>query len=215
MPNWCNNTLFVEGDLNALTDFKKRVLVQSDHNVGGLKFTMEELYPTPKELLEMTSPVMWRGEDNDDDGKKEFEKYVSELTEKYGHCDWYSWRVANWGTKWDVSESDVDEMDGEALMVHYDTAWAPNDSFIKFASTVYPSLKFRLSYEEPGCGFCGVLICKDGEVEIDETADLQWADEYDNMVEWDSEKERWFNIETKEVIDDEDFYPIPYNTFNY
>ena len=38
MPNWCSNYLHVEGDLNALTDFKKRVLV-NDEDI--LKFTME------------------------------------------------------------------------------------------------------------------------------------------------------------------------------
>jgi hypothetical protein len=64
-------------------------------------------------------------------------------------------------------------------------------------------------------GFCGILICKDGEVDIEDQDDLQWADEYDNLVEWDNEKERWFIIETNEVIDDEDFYPMEYNVFNH
>ena len=63
MPNWCNNTLFVEGDLNALTDFKKRVLKVNEHNT--INFTMEDLMPTPSELLEQTSPAMWRGDEND------------------------------------------------------------------------------------------------------------------------------------------------------
>jgi hypothetical protein len=213
MPNWCNNTLFVEGDLNALTDFKKRVLKVNEHNT--INFTMEDLMPTPSELLEQTSPAMWRGDENDEDGKKEFEKQLDELKEKYGYTDWYNWRVDNWGTKWDTAESEVDEMDGKSLIVHYNTAWGPNDGFVKFASKVYPSLKFRLSYEEPGMGFCGILICKDGEVDIEDQDDLQWADEYDNLVEWDNEKERWFIIETNEVIDDEDFYPMEYNVFNH
>ena len=72
MPNWCSNTLIVEGDLNELVDFKKKVLVQSDHDKGGLDFTMEGLYPTPPELLEQTSPVMWRGELHDEEGQKAF-----------------------------------------------------------------------------------------------------------------------------------------------
>ena len=41
MPNWCLNNLHVEGDLNALQDFKKRVLVQRDENDEILTFTME------------------------------------------------------------------------------------------------------------------------------------------------------------------------------
>lgn len=212
MPNWCNNTLFVEGDLNALSDFKKRVLKVNEHNT--INFTMEELYPTPAELLEQSSPNMWRGEEDDIDGKLEFEKKLDELKEKYGHTDWYNWRVENWGTKWDVAESEVDEMDGESLIVHYNTAWAPNSEFIVFASKVYPSLKFRLSFEEPGMGFCGVTLCEGGELITHRDGDLEWIDpETDRLVEWNNDSDRWMYIDTKEVIDDEDFYPQEHNPF--
>ena len=213
MPNWCQNTLFVEGDLNALQDFKKRVLKVNDNDI--VEFTMNELMPTPPELLEQTSPAVWRGDKEDEKGRLEFENYLDSLEVKYGAKDWYEWRVNNWGTKWDVSSGNVDEMDGESLNIHYDTAWGPNDGFIKFASKVYPSLKFRLSYEEPGMGFCGVLICKDGEIDFEGQDDLQWVDEYDNIVEWDSELERWKRVSDNSVIDDEDFYPNEYNKFNF
>lgn len=213
MPNWCQNTLFVEGDLNALQDFKKRTLKVNDN--GIIEFTMNELMPTPPELLEQSSPATWRGDSEDEKGRLEFENYLDSLEEKYGAKDWYEWRVNNWGTKWDVSSGDVDEMNGDSLNIHYDTAWGPNDGFIKFASKVYPSLKFRLSYEEPGMGFCGVLICKDGETEFEGQDDLQWMDEYENIVEWDSEIERWRKVEDNSVIDNEDFYPNEYNKFNY
>ena len=213
MPNWCSNTLFVEGDLNALQDFKKRVLKVNENNI--VEFTMQELMPTPQELLEMTSPVSYRGDESDDEAKAKFEKHCEELKEKYGHMDWYNWRVENWGTKWDVSESDVDEMEGKSLNIHYTTAWAPNDGFIKFASKVYPSLNFRLSYEEAGMGFCGVLICRNGEVDFEGQDELKYADEYDNLVEWDSEIDRWRKVEDNSVIDDEDFFPSEYNSFNF
>lgn len=212
MPNWCNNTLFVEGDLNALMDFKKRVLKVNEHNT--INFTMEDLMPTPPELLEQTSPAMWRGDENDEDGKKEFEKQLDELKEKYGYTDWYNWRVDNWGTKWDTAESEVDEMDGKSLIVHYNTAWGPNDGFVKFASEVYPSLKFRLSFEEPGMGFCGVTLCEGGELIMHRDGDLEWIDPDTNrLVEWSSDNDRWMYIDTNEIIDDEDFYPQEHNPF--
>lgn len=213
MPNWCSNTLFVEGDLNALQDFKNKTLKPNEN--GILQFTMEGLMPTPPELLEQSSPSIWRGDKDDEKGRLEFENYLDSLEEKYGAKDWYEWRVNNWGTKWDVSSGDVDEMDGMSLNIFYDTAWGPNDGFIKFASIVYPSLKFRLSYEEPGMAFCGVLICENGEVQSEGQDELQWVDEYDNIVEWDSEIERWKIVATDSVIDDEDFYPQEYNKFNY
>jgi hypothetical protein len=213
MPNWCHNTLFVEGDLDELVDFKSKVLVQSDYEKGGLDFTMEVLHPTPPELLEMTSPVMWRGEDDDEEGERAFQEHTKAIEEKYGYSDWYDWRVSNWGTKWNATDSSIDEHNGEALTIEYDTAWGPNTLFVKFASEKYRKLKFRLLYEEPGCNFCGELECEDGEVQFDDEGEMEYEDQDGNAVEYDNEKERWCIIESGEVIDDEDFYPSSINPF--
>ena len=212
MPNYCNNRLTIEGDASALADFKKRNFAKNDPNYDGLCFTMQELYPTPNELLEMTSPVMWRGDEADEDGKKEFEKHVEGLLEKYGHTDWYNWRVRNWGCKWDASESCIVEDSENVLSVEYDTAWAPNTGWVNFAAKVYPSLKFTLSFEEPGMAFCGVYTAQGDDDDLVE-GDLQWVDEYGALVEWDSDKERWYVVGTNEIIDDEDFYPSEHNPF--
>ena len=216
MPNWCSNTLIVEGDLNELVDFKSKVLVPSETTKGDLDFTMEGLHPTPKELLEMTSPVMWRGELHDEEGQKEFENHVKELEKKYGYTDWYNWRVDNWGTKWDAGDSYVDERDGESLCINYTTAWGPNSMFVHYASKQFPNLHFKLSYEEPGMGFCGCYEVKNGGEDFDDLmeGDLEWKDEYtDRLVTYDSELERYRYVDTNEVIDDEDFYPIEFNPF--
>ena len=216
MPNWCSNTLIVEGDLNELVDFKKKVLVQSDHDKGRLDFTMEVLHPTPPELLEQTSPVMWRGELHDEEGQKAFEEHIKSLKERFGHEDWYGWRIANWGTKWDVSDSWVDEHDGDALTINYTTAWGPNSMFIHYASTQFPNLHFKLSYEEPGMGFCGCYEVKNGGEDFEDLmeGDLEWIDsETDRLVTFDSGLERYRYVDTNEVIDDEDFYPQEHNPF--
>jgi hypothetical protein len=214
MPNWCLNNLHVEGDLNALQDFKKRVLVQSDENDEILTFTMERLMPTPKELLEMTAPVMWRGDENDTDGKLEFEKTVSELKEKYGYTDWYDWRVDNWGTKWDAAESYILDDEDKFLNIEYNTAWGPNIEWVRFAAKVYPSLKFKLLFEEPGCNFCGIYEVTGDDEDLMES-DLEWIDpDTDRKVSYDSEIERYRFVDTNEIIDDEDFYPDEFNPFS-
>jgi hypothetical protein len=213
MPNWCNNTLIVEGDLNALNDFKKKVLIVNENDNNTIHFSMQTLMPTPPELLEMSSPAYWRGDENDTEGKMEFEKQVKELIKKYGHSDWYDWRVSNWGTKWDCADSHVDEMNGEGLQVYYNTAWGPNTQFIKFAASVYPSLRFKLSFEEPGMGFCGVYEVT-GDDEDYQEGDLEWKDEEtDRLVTYDSEIEKYRYVDNDEVIDDEDFSPIEHNPF--
>jgi hypothetical protein len=186
MPNWCSNYLIVEGDLNELKDFKSKTIKESDN--GGLKFTMEELLPTPKDMLEDTGVMP----------------------------AWYNWRVENWGTKWDTDTYDVDENDELNLKIGYNTAWAPNEAFIKYASDKYPNLKFKLTFEEAGMGFCGILVCENGEVTQEETTDLEWIDEEtDRKVYYDGKLERYKYEDNDEVIDDEDFYPQEYNPFNF
>ena len=185
MPNWCSNYLHVEGELNQLQEFKNIVTKTNDN--GGVEFTMEKLLPTPEKMLEDTGAMP----------------------------AWYNWRVAHWGTKWDVDTVNVDEDGGESFGTAYNTAWAPNEAFIKYASEKYPNLKFRLTFEEPGMAFCGVLMCENGEVVQEETTDLEWIDEEtDRLVKYDGKLERYRYIDNDEVIDDEDFYPQEYNPFN-
>jgi hypothetical protein len=48
------------------------------------QFTMENILPTPKPLLEQTSPAMWRGDIHNEEGQLEYEKMLDELKEQYG-----------------------------------------------------------------------------------------------------------------------------------
>ena len=212
MPNWCENKLDISGNETDIAKLREKILVKSE--VGdNLNFTMELLLPTPKELLEMTSPVMWRGDENDTDGKLEFEKKVEELQQKYGHSDWYSWRVDNWGTKWDCADSEVLDDEKEFISIFYQTAWGPNTEFVTTIAKMFPELAFKLSFEESGNGFCGVYEVTDEDTDMCE-GDLEWRDEETGrLVEYNSDKELWMYSDTKEVIDDEDFSPEQHNPF--
>ena len=212
MPNWCNNSLIVTGDQATIDDFKSKTVVVKEN--GYEEFTMDILYPCPPELLEMTSPVMWRGEKDDVEGKAAHEKYVAELEGKYGHTDWYNWRVENWGTKWDAAEASIMEEDGQ-FVVHYNTAWAPNSMWVHYVSTLYPTLEFRLTYEEPGVGFCGCYVVKNGGEDFEslEEGDIVWEDDDGREVYYDSEKFLYRYTDTDELIEDEDFYPNDVNPY--
>ena len=213
MPNWCENVLNISGNKEDIAKIREMILVKSE--VGeNLNFTMELLLPTPKELLEMTSPVMWRGDENDEDGKLEFEKKVEELKQKYGHTDWYDWRVNNWGTKWDCADSEILDDTENFISISYNTAWGPNCQFIKTIGPMFPEVTFKLSFEEPGCEFCGVYEVTGEDDDMCE-GDLQWIDEETGrLVEYDGELEKHRYSDTGEVIDDEDFWPQPHNPFN-
>jgi len=200
MPNWCSNTLWVEGNPEQLKDFKSKTTKQADHNQPNrLDFTLEGLYPTPAEL--MRENAFGQSENSE------------ELTEKYGASDWYTWRVSNWGTKWDVCESDIYENSDTEFMAVFDSAWAPPSPWLEYIAPQFPELKFKLAFSEPGMGFCGQATWDvENGFDMDE-AKLEWQDERGAPLEYDGDAGKWKNIETGEIIDDEDFYPIEYNPY--
>ncbi len=215
MPNWCLNRLTVSGDKHEINKFKELTLVKMEKS-SELYFTMEVLYPTPSELLEQTSPAMWRGDELDVEGKLEFEKKIEELKEKYGYTDWYNWRVDKWGTKWDAAESCICDDEDELFSVEYDTAWGPNIAWVKYVAKAFPALQFSLTFEEPGCNFCGIYEVK-GEDEDLMEGELEYVDEETGrQVYYDNEIEQYRYSDTNEIAgtEDEDFWPELRNPFN-
>ena len=49
------------------------------------------------------------------------------LLDNDAHADdgWYTWRLQNWGTKWDVYESHCTRFDANTLQLTFYTAWSP------------------------------------------------------------------------------------------
>ena len=175
MPNWCLNNVQITHDdpakLYELLDAYKR---------GEL---MEHFLPTPRDpedptkLLGVGTPMT------------------------IGGNDWYNWRVANWGTKWDVggedaffqlffsNDNDVSSDHPEGIVLSFDSAWSPPIEFYSFMKSEH-GFDIRASYFEPGIGFCGDWI--DG---MDNYYECEWHDfpthlieEY-NMVEFYEEEE--------------------------
>jgi hypothetical protein len=211
MPNWCENKLDVSGNKIDIQKFKESTLVKAEKG-DEIHFTMNLLYPTPPELLEQTAPNTWRGEETDTEGKLEFEKKIEELKQKYGHTDWYDWRVDKWGTKWDVASTYILDDEDEFLSIEYNTAWSPNMEWVRCVAKQFPELTFTLWFEEPGNSFCGVYEVTDEDEDLCE-GDLEWIGEDGRKVEWNGDDDRWMYSDTKEVIDDEDFYPEQHNPF--
>lgn len=213
MPNWCNNYLTVEGDPKQLAEFKSKSLVKANHgSFEDYDFTFEGLFPTPHELLEETAPSHYSGDENDTEAIKAFRAKMKDLEYKYDYTNWYDWRVNYWGTKWDASESHIiDESDGH-ITVEFDTAWSPPEMWVRYVSTLFPDLKFRLSFTEPGMGFAGVFY-KTKDMDDVINGEIAYEDKSGALVRWNAEKERWAYTDTGEVIDDENFYPNEVNPY--
>lgn len=78
----------------------------------------------------------------------------------YGAQDWYKWSIANWGTKWNASESKC-----RNNVISFETAWDPVvELFAKF-SKEFPDNIFNYSFsDEQVCQYCGEFKIQNGEV---------------------------------------------------
>jgi len=94
-----------------------------------------------------------------------------ENIERFGHGDWYSWCIANWGTKWGLCEPRLDNSFCADLGYGFSTAWAPPLAAFDKIARDWARLKFTLRYFESGMGFNGVVVWKDGERIVDESGD--------------------------------------------
>lgn len=229
MPNWCSNSLYVSGDTDKVNEFKEWVITETttneivrDESYNAVlgengepstkeviieKFTFDKLFPTPKELIADVDPLPKKeGESN-----KEYNSRIEKLAEKYGHTGWYGWRIDNWGTKWDASESDW-SLDDTGMTIYFDTAWSPPIGWLENVSAQFPELTFKMLFQEEGVGYCGRADGKDGIVEWQDGPAIS-TDEAGEEVKWDIDIERYKYVESGVIID-EDFFPLAFNPFD-
>lgn len=101
---------------------------------------------------------------------------------------WYDWRLANWGTKWDV-DAEVNEDDD---VIHFLSAWSPPIEWLHKVGVEHPHLSFRLTFVEGGAWFAGMTEIIDGEVIGDSMCEPMYVnedgDELDpNEIDWDTD----------------------------
>lgn len=88
--------------------------------------------------------------------------------ELYGHRDWYSWSLENWGTKWNTSET-YTTSEGEVV---FQTAWSTPYPVIKKLSEQNPDLLLKLRFADESIGDnCGEYHLKAGDVVYEEEYD--------------------------------------------
>jgi hypothetical protein len=86
-----------------------------------------------------------------------------------GDSDWYTWRVNNWGTKWDITDVGIDDdSEEDSIAFSFSTAWAPPvEAFYTWAAGD-GRVQFTLEYWEPGCGFLGTTRYDGDYVDTDD-----------------------------------------------
>ena len=158
MPNWCSNVVSI-----THTDPAQLERALHAYRAGAL---LQEFVPCPEELLH-TESVSYPESD-----PRHAQQQIQEAKNvlEYGHRTWYDWRVANWGTKWDIGGEDCHgEIVGDVLQLNFDSAWSPPiDAYTKLEEQGFGIEAF---YYEPGMAFCGSWINGlDDYYEIPETS---------------------------------------------
>ena len=190
MPNWCWNTITIEGDYGTLSNMD--FIMKSDGHESEADDDPEMgqpmlLVPIPEVLRGTRSPAP--SGDYDPDGR--FMKWVNDPANEHwtpehyeedkaehyalieraerakaetGYADWYSWANNEWGTKWSMDVTgytyDVDR-DPEAIHISGNTAWAPPIALLEKISQKF-GVKVSIAYFEGGMDFVGASVIIDG-----------------------------------------------------
>jgi hypothetical protein len=72
-------------------------------------------------------------------------------------ANWYEWNIANWGSKWDLSDPRRDDSEWEEGKVVYsfESAWSPVIEVISALAKKHKKLSFTYNYWEGGSDFWG------------------------------------------------------------
>lgn len=144
MPNWVKNILIVDKP-EAL-----RFMLDKDED-GKTRFNFNKIIPMPEELEDNN----WQYPDT------RTSEQIKELEKKYGASDWYHWRLRNWGTKWNASQTEVID----DTCVEFDTAWSSPEPIPQMLSLKFPNTAVSVKYADEDLGYnCGFYTYLNGNL---------------------------------------------------
>lgn len=190
MPNWCWNTITIEGDYGTLSNMD--FIMKSDEGERDSDDAPEMgqpmlLVPMPDVLRGTRSPTPTGHYDPDgrfmewvndptnerwtielwEEERAEHDALVKRAVQAYaetGYADWYTWANNEWGTKWSMDvvsyTYDVDR-DPEAIHISGNTAWAPPIALLEKVSQKF-GVKVSIAYVEEGMDYVGASVIIDG-----------------------------------------------------
>jgi hypothetical protein len=172
MPNWCDNYITISHD----DPEQIRKVVQA-YNAGAL---MQAFFPCPEELSSTRSGSYGAGTKQE----KVLQKQHVANIKKYGYPTWFEWRVAEWGTKWDIGASEKGSGDSTipdpsagatSVTFRFSSAWWPPLAF--YEKMTHLGFQIKAYYCELGVGFCG-LWTPEENTQFDMPANVE------NPLEW-------------------------------
>ncbi|NDB61782.1 hypothetical protein EB001_25575 [bacterium] len=172
MPNWIRNNVEFSGNEEVIARMKEEI--KSEDRV----IDFNKIAPIPIELVDTQSPTRIISQEEYDqqeeriakgeltDSEKQWglsrgltQELADEYRAKFGHSDWYGWQNANWGTKWNASDS---EDYGD--FIEFNTAWATPFYLLVALSKKYPEVRFSVRYADEDFGHnVGEFVLQNGE----------------------------------------------------
>lgn len=149
MPNWCSNYLLVSGE--EFEFFKEDVKSKDSDFSLAIMIGIPEFDELKKDELKT---ILSKSQFN--------ESYFNSK----GDVNWYDYCINYWGTKWDVSDTIIDE-EIDSVSYSFQSAWSPPEAWLKTISKWY-NCNFELICYEEGCDFWYHLEIENGKI-IDDT----------------------------------------------
>jgi len=160
MPNYCYNNLYITVEDNKQLD----KIIQGITNNSEQLFDFNRIIPIPEELANTSAPNRTN---------------PITLRDKYGFSDWYEWRCANWGTKWNASEVELNLETPEQIYIKFQTAWSPPIPVIKKIAEMFPFAYLTLDWEEES-GYYGRTEFAKGVMTFDMEGEMDCAYRIEN-----------------------------------
>jgi hypothetical protein len=169
MPNYCNNAVYLEHDMDGMID-----RAEAAYKEGRF---LDEFVPIPEDLKNPKSSIYGGPEAVDYDAVR------AENLKEHGYKNWYDFCVDNWGTKWDVGGDDANILRSDKMLIlNFDSAWGPPLGALN--TMLDMGFRIKAYYWEPGMTFAGVWnngeddfydygeCYKDGKCDVDQLEDL-------------------------------------------
>jgi len=185
MPNWCENTVEVFGEEDEMNKFYEffggtdnleknftfnniiEMPKELENTTSPVRIISQEDYDKTQELYKKHGKKdVWDLFNKDKISKEEqglmFQNGITqEISDKlkllFGSDNWYTWTNNNWGTKWDIDEIILNDIDTESCSFNFNTAWSPPEPIIDKLRDMFPKLTFSGMYVGEGYEYADVF----------------------------------------------------------
>lgn len=178
MPNYVRNLIkVVDGDFQAINNFMKSEIDDFDFNrlipmpptmlylkkYNGISRQSELGFkywsaPTKADKYALIAEFKVKGYDLRSTLKEGLDRYLA--YKDCGHWNSLDWAVANWQTKWNALDVNVNSSD---RIIFFNTAWCAPIPIYKALAKKFPTHKISVKYYDEGGWFAGHCDIKDGD----------------------------------------------------